>query len=187
MLSPPEGRWPPVYDAQGLADVIDGLAGASDFDTRFWDLRPRVQGEVFQGDLVQLDSAVPLLDEAGDPVVTDDCKFWLIIGNTCDFERPANDVPWTQIVPTVDLGTTVDRQHLDVFRRYQYSRRFYVPPWPSGDGHHRFADFTRPVTIHKAAFVGPAQVVGRMQQPAWVLLHSCLVRFLARDDGRYDV
>jgi hypothetical protein len=179
-----DGRWPPVYDAEGLAKVIIELAGSPDFGARFWDLGARTHGDVFQGDIVGLDSEVPLLDESGQPVVTDACSYWLVIGNTCDFDRPVHDVPWTQIVPTVDLGSRVDAQHLSVFRHYKYSRHFYVPAWPQGDGKHRFADFTRPVTIHKAAFKGPAKIVARMQQPAWVLLHSCLVRFLARDDGR---
>jgi hypothetical protein len=186
MIVAAEGRWPPVYDAHGLAEVIADLATAPDFEARFWDLRSRRAAEVFQGDLVELDSAVPLPDEGGAPVVTDDCRHWLVIGNTCDFDRPAQEVPWTQIVPTVDLGASMDAQNVAVFRRYQYSRRFYVPPWPDGDRNHRFADFTRPVTVHKAVFYGPARVVARMQQPAWVLLHSCLIRFFARDDGRHE-
>jgi hypothetical protein len=184
MVVATEGRWPPVYDADGLAKVITDLAGSADFNARFWELRARMVGEVFHGDVVELDSSVPLLDETGQPVVTDECRHWLVIGNTCDFDRPIQEVPWTQIVPTVDLGASMDAQHVAVFRQYQYTRRFYVPPWPRGDGNHRFADFTRPVPIHKAAFKGPAQIVARMQQPAWVLLHSCLIRFLARDDGR---
>lgn len=185
MLVAPEGRWPPVYDADGLADVISDLAGADDFDARFWDLRPAADGEVFQGDVVRLDSAVPVLDEEGAPVATDDCEFWLVIGNTCDFDRRVQDVPWTQLVPTVDVSATADASRLRTLRQYQYFRQFYLPPWPGGDAGHRLADFTRPVAVHKAVFEGPAQVCSRMQYPAWVLLHSCMIRFLARDDGRH--
>lgn len=186
MLHSPEGRWPPVYDADGLARVIDDLAGAPDFDARFWELRPWSASEVCQGDVVELDSAVPLIDENGEPAATNDCLHWLVVGNTCDFARPVESVPWTLIVPTVDIGEGVDARALSTFRGYRYSRRFYVPPWPRGDRCHRFGDFTRTVALHKTAFAGPARPVARMQLAAWVLLHSCLIRFLARDDGRHD-
>ena len=49
----PDGRWPPVYDAQQLADIIGDLAGADDFDARFWDLRRVLDGEVFQSRAVR--------------------------------------------------------------------------------------------------------------------------------------
>ena len=42
------------------------------------------------------------------------------------------------------------------------------------------------MTVHKSVFPEHARVVARMQYAAWVLLHSCLVRFLARDDGRHE-
>jgi hypothetical protein len=43
------------------------------------------------------------------------------------------------------------------------------------------------VTIEKAAFRDDcARVVARLQFPAWALLHACIVRYLARDDGRFE-
>src|SRR5690349_3556114 len=87
MIMAPEGRWPPVYDAEDLAACIDELVRAEDFDARFWDLRPIDPGDVFQGDVIALQTAVPLLDEQGQPVATDECAFWLVTGNTCDFAR----------------------------------------------------------------------------------------------------
>ncbi len=182
MIVSPEGRWPPVYDEDDLKAQIRRLTGG-DFDATFWDLRA-VPG-VYQGDVVSLRSAVPVLDEEGVPVVTDECDLWLVIGNTCDFARTLEEVTWSQLVPLVDVA---DASPTDVaiFRAYTTSRRFYVPPWPGGDRVHRLADFTRPVTIHKRAFEGAARVIARMQLPAWVLLHSCLIRFLARGDGRND-
>jgi hypothetical protein len=43
------------------------------------------------------------------------------------------------------------------------------------------------VPLHRAALRGDdTHVVARMSRLGWVLLHSCLVRFLARDDGRFD-
>lgn len=181
----PEGRWPPIYDADGLAAVIRELAKADDFEARFWFLSFDAS-EVCQGDVIYLPSAVPLLDERGEPVATDECEHWLAIGNSCDFDRKVEDEPFTQIVPLVDFGPEVERGAQADFRSYRYARRFYVPPWPGGEGHHRLADFMRPAAIHKEAFPETAISVARMQYPAWVLLHSCLVRFLCRDDGRFD-
>jgi hypothetical protein len=185
MWTPPEGRWPPVYDADGLADVIRDLAGAPDND-RFWLLGRFPPREVFQGDAVRLPSSIPVIAPDGEPVATDDCEHWLVIGNTCDFVREVREVPWTQVIPLISIGTVSDRIQIGEHKAYKHSRQFYVPPWPGGDGEHRFADFTRPVTLHKDAFAAAAHVVARMQYPAWVLLHSCLVRFLARDDGRHE-
>ncbi len=185
MRAPEEGRWPPVYDAEDLAEEIRELAAAEDFDARFWTLRA-IDGTPCQGDVVQLAAEVPLLDETGGPWAADDgIEHWLLIGNTCDFVRDLDKVPYTQLAPIVDVGKASLNEVRD-FRSYLHSRRFYLPPWPSGDEHHRFADFTRPVTIDKRAFGSHARVVARMDHAAWVLLHSCLIRFLARDDGRFD-
>ena len=182
MIVSPEGRWPPVYDEDDLRAQIRRLT-SGDFEATFWDLRePR---GVCQGDVVNLRSAVPVLDEEGAAVVTDDCDLWLVIGNTCDFERTIADVRWSQLVPLVDVPNASGTE-IGMFRAYTTSRHFYVPPLPGGDQVHRLADFTRPVTIHKGAFDGAARVVAHMQFPAWVLLHSCLIRFLARGDGRNE-
>jgi hypothetical protein len=51
------------------------------------------------------------------------------------------------------------------------------------------ADLLMPVAIDKRAFAEPerpATVQARLSRAAWILLNACLVRFLARDDGRYD-
>lgn len=183
MITTPEGRWPPIYDAEGLDSAIRALITSVDFDSRFWDLRELT--DVCQGDVVELASTVPLIDELGEAVATDDCDRWLVIGNTCDFARDLKDCAWTQLVPLVTLGVDAESR-LKQLRAYNYSRAFYVPPWPQGDRLHRLADFTRPVAAHKGVFNGVAKVIARMQYPAWVLLHSCLIRFIARDDGRFD-
>lgn len=185
MIVPPEGRWPPIYDADGLAVVIRELARSEEFDARFWDLRPIES--VCQGDVVRLTAPVPYLDEAGEAHATDeDYEHWLVIGNTCDFERDVGDFKWTQLVPLIDLGTGLSAGDVAHLRSYQAARKFYVPPWSSVAPRHHVADLTRPVTIHKEAFQSHAAVVARVQFAAWVLLHSCLVRFLCRDDGRFD-
>lgn len=138
--------------------------------------------------MVELSAPVPLIADDGQPVVTDQTAHWLVIGNTCDFDRPIDEVSWTQIVPLIDLGTGADlgTNKLSQLKQYDAFRGFYVPPWPGGDDHHRLADFLRPVALHRGAFGAHAKSVARMQPYSWVLLHSCLIRFLARDDGRHD-
>ena len=70
---------------------------------------------------------------------------------------------------------------------YRLSRAFYVPDWRGTRPEPVLAaDFLRPVALHKGAIGNQATVVGRVSQLGWMLLHACLVRFLARDDGRFD-
>jgi len=91
-------RWPPVYDAEDLASTISRL-GKVTGDMGLYG--PTTTGPEFcQGDIVSLQSGLPVLDADGEPVVLDpDFEHWLVIGNTCDFSRESADVPWTQLVP----------------------------------------------------------------------------------------
>ncbi|HBQ09656.1 MAG TPA: hypothetical protein DEF51_00195 [Myxococcales bacterium] len=185
MIITPEGRWPPVYDAEDLARTIRELVRAEDMEARFWSLRS-LDDDACQGDVIRLEAPLPHLDEEGAAVATEnDFQYWLVIGNTCDFARALDDVRWTQVVPLVDLGEDVDEGALANLRSYQAAKKFYLPPWPRGASHHT-ADLLRPATLDKRALEKAARVVARLDYPAWVLLHSCLVRFLCRDDGRYD-
>lgn len=187
MIDPTRERWPPVYDADDLQRVIIELATERIFDSFYWPVRD--DPVVCQGDVVELTAEVPYIDASGVAVASAEALRWLVIGNTCDFARAEADVAWTQLVPLVDigLGQDVTPSDMGALRRYRYSRRFYVPPWPElGEDRHHFADFLRPVAAEKGAFGRAAKVVSRMSFKAWVLLHSCLVRFLARDDGRFD-
>ena len=179
----PQGRWPPVYSAEDLAREIASLTSAKDFDARFWLLSLVHPEGVYQGDIVHLPAELPLIDRDGQIAENGAHDYWIVLGNTCDFVR---DVRWTQISPLVSIGDAGPAHEVREHRAYKHSRKFYLPPWPNGDREHRFADFTRPVTLEKAAFGNSAKVIARMQYAAWVLLHSCLIRFLARDDGRHD-
>lgn len=182
-------RWPPVYDEDGLRQVIADLSAGSLFDEFFWPVTD--EPAVCQGDIVALTADIPCIDAGGETVATDQAGRWMVIGNTCDFARLSTeaDVPWTQLVPLIDLGgdADFDGPELAALRRYRYSRRFYVPPWPAlEEVRHHCADFLRPVAAEKGVFGTHARVVARLSFRAWVLLHSCLVRFLARGDGRFD-
>ena len=183
------GRWPAIHDSKSLRAGIDEILNSADFDARFYDLQSHADPAVCQGDVVELVAPAPLLDEDGQPIATDVVfAHWLVIGNTCDFDRGAEAVPTTQIVPLVKIAPELSPAEVKELRQYKYSRRFYVPAWPGcPDRGHRLADFVHPVAIDRRAFREDcARVVARMQFPAWALFHACIVRFLARDDGRLD-
>ncbi len=181
-------RWPPVYSAEDLLTQITDVISDKSLFSKFYEpdiLRP----EKCQGDIVELDSEALFLDEENSPVVSlEKYSHWLIIGNTCDLYRDLNLAKWSQIVPVYNLGKTeeIATDELVKLQAYSQSRVFYLPPWESGQiGNHFVADFLRPVTIHKTGLM-KSKTVGRVNKFTWILLHSCLIRFLARDDGRYD-
>ena len=141
---------------------------------------------VCQGDIVKLRASLPLLDAEGQPTYYEHEEFehWLVVSNTCDHER----VDTVQLSPLLTLPPETSPEELATLRRYAYAKRFYVPPWPGDiETSHRIADFTRLTMLEKAAFgSGTAEVVARLDFPGWAILHTCLVMYLARDDGRYD-
>ena len=180
-------RWPPVYDADELATTIQDLVTSGKLNACFFRSQASLEG-ICQGDVIELHAGVPLLAEDGQPAVHDDVRYWMVIGNTCDFYRPLEEVAWSQLVPLVDLGSDRDLSdgELATLRGYRYTRRFYVPPWSDAvKGRHHVADFLRPVAVHKKALTDTTVMAG-LDLYAWLLFHSCLVRFLARDDGRFD-
>jgi len=190
-------RWPPVYDFDSLIREIRRLTTHADIATEFYEWRrdrsTEVPADVCQGDVVWLPSDVPVILEDGLPSAMEHPdEAWLVVGNTCDFSRSLEEAQWTQLVPVMSIGTVsdIDGAGLAALRQYTQSRRFFVPPWSSRvDGQVYVADFLRPVGVDKRALQGvsPAGAVqARMSRAAWILLNACLVRFLARDDGRYD-
>lgn len=187
-----DGRWPPVYDADDLVDQIKDLTSRDDFEVRFYEWRrDRATvglDDVCQGDVVELASDVPVIGDDGVPgLISNNTGMWMVLGNTCDFYRDLDDCRWTQIAPLVDLGgPEPDPALRDALRRYSQFRRFYVPPWSDSAEHsYHVVELPLMVSIDKRAFAEAARVQARLSRPAWVLLNACLVRFLARDDGRY--
>lgn len=182
-----EGRWAPVYDADDLKEEIRRLAERHDVASVFYDHRR--QSYPCQGDIVELSSGIPLLNKTGEPRVgVNPTNHWLLIGNTCDLSRELDDSAWTQLVPIVDVLTESRPKSESDLRKYRTVRTFFLPPWKEEE-HERLyvADLTRPVQIRKEAFeAGHAKVQATMQRAPWILLNACLVRFLARDDGRFE-
>jgi hypothetical protein len=186
--SPPPAkveRWPPVYDAEQLARQIEELAGRGDLHKAVYDVDLARGGPVCQGDVVSLDTDLPVVDELGRAATRGDFRYWLVIGNTCDFHR--SDVLWSQVVPVVLVPPSeMMGPKFEGVRTYGGSRTFHLPPWLGSDGSHGVANLLTPVAIDKRCLGEVAKVEARLSEIGWVLLHSCLVRFLARDDGRFD-
>lgn len=182
-------RWPPTYDAEQLAQQIRELAGSPDIARGFYDNASGAHRvdlpEFCQGDIVHLDCKIPLIGPDGGPVAMDANAVWMVIGNTCDLARTSESVPFTQVVPAIDVGSqSAPPRELSALRRYSQYRSFYLPPWRGSDRHY-VANFLQPVPLHKGA-LPKVRRLARLTVRSWVLLHSCLVRFLARDDGRHD-
>ena len=53
------GRWPPIYDAEDLANTITLMAGRADLESVFFD-SPAKGGAYCQGDVLQLASGAPV-------------------------------------------------------------------------------------------------------------------------------
>ena len=176
--------WPPVYDEATLKDTIrrvsEGLPKQF-YVTTFDDPEP------CQGDVLELEAMVPVLDADGDPAAVDNARHWLVVANSCDVSRTGDTdsvlyVPIVPLFPVTQLGFTAELEQSA--RAYRLSRMFYVPSWDDQIGHH-VADFTRFVSIHRIALKQRAQIRARMRLDSWVLLNACLVRLLCREDKRH--
>lgn len=182
-------RWPTVYDAAELVAQIKALSEKGALFDSFYSAEP-ANVQWCQGDVVSdLPLEIPVLNATGVAVIENlHLSGWLLLSNTCDLDRPLTLVEWAQAVPIFDLGgdDDISISELEALRRYQLARRFYVPDWDDASPRsHYMADLTMPATISREALRG-ARRLARLSTTGWILLHSCLVRFLARDDGRMD-
>jgi hypothetical protein len=184
MVAP--SRWPPVYDADQLQRLIRDLVATNDLATLLYASSTSEGGRICQGDVVRMPCELPFIDDDGQPSATEvQSEFWLVIGNTCDFDRDVAKNSWTQVVPIDDRTPTAEQ--LDGFVKYKPSRAFYLPAWDNAlCDKHFTADLSTPAAARKTALLEHGNVVARLSRQGWVLLHSCLVRFLCRDDGRFD-
>ncbi|MCB9587999.1 MAG: hypothetical protein H6718_21515 [Polyangiaceae bacterium] len=185
-------RWPGVYGEEELRLHIKELSQREFLEESFYEWRSaanlRSPNDLCQGDVVRIESDVPLIDAEGDPsLVERETDFWMVLGNSCDFDRELDDVEFTQIVPVEAWGSEIEATLLSSFRGFTQYRRFYLPDWRlAGNLEYFSADLTNPVTLHKAAFPEHVHLEARLSRAAWTLLNACLVRFVARSDGRND-
>lgn len=184
------GIWPPVYDFEQLGQQINALIDDGSIFSQFYELHNK--DHLCQGDVVALKSNPIFIDEDGEiALIEEEYPYWLILGNTCDLARENNSsgvigLPHlTHITPLIPLEEDVPPPILSDFRHYKYFKRMYLPPWERSLNHH-YVDFTIINSVEKNFLVKKGTVEARMNFNSWILFHSCIVRYLARDDGRND-
>ena len=180
------GTWPPVYDYAGLEATITQLRTgvAEGFFEWFYAAPVEGQPPLCQGDLIVLDSALVFLDGEGQPTAGDRQDLWAVLGNSCDLDRDPSEIRWTQLLPAFRVSDD-DTERLPDLRSYRGLRVFYFPPERQADGLGYLSDFTRPVTVDRQCLCGTSPEK-RLSYKGWLLFHACLVRYLARQDGRND-
>lgn len=176
-------RWPPVYSQEQLTESINSFVTHKSFED-FWVFFADGTSPKFQGDVFTLPLEFAFLSH--DKVLRERARpeFWMIIGNTCDIHREVKDVPYTQICPVNALPDDVPASILGSLKSYSASRIFYLPPWEVG-GKSYTMDFNRIISFRKESLDAITRVCG-LSNKSWALFNACVVRYLARDDGRND-
>lgn len=181
-----EKRWPPTYDLEDLLTQINEISqlnGISySFYTKSCDL------DFCQGDVIFLESDFPLINEDGDvALIENSLNLWVFVGNTCDFTRPLDNVKFTHICPLTKLPDATPEELLGTLHTYSTYKKFFLPDWDSSNtSKGYYIDFSKMCSIAKDGITKNAKLKARMGRHSWLLFHSCLVRYLARDDGRND-
>ena len=186
------GRWPPVYDSDDLAGVIKKLIRNGDILKQFYRIpTDQTADEFYQGDVVKYTGSPCYIDESGDiSVFEQQFEYWAIIGNTCDLSRTMieakhTDCPHlTHVTPLIPLDKNTPAQIYDNLKNFKLFKRMIFPAW-NGEQEY-FINFTIISSIEKKCLVNNASVVARLMRNSWFLFHACLVRYLARDDGRNE-
>lgn len=185
------GRWPPVYDFEELAEQIKALINDG---TIFYDFfNPNINNsELYQGDIVLLQNDPVYIDKDGDiSVINENFKYWVILGNTCDLSRDLtpnaiSTLPHlTHVSPLNPVPKDIPPDILNNLKKYKLYKRVFIPRWGEEENDY-FIDLTIINSIEKQCLIDQSDIKARLTFKTWILLHSCLVRYLARDDGRND-
>ncbi|MEA1988715.1 MAG: hypothetical protein U9N57_05860 [Pseudomonadota bacterium] len=177
-------RFPVVYDFDDLKNQIRELV-KSGLECNFFESYPK-SDEIYQGDVIELDASWPFIDENGDIAILDEessSNLWVVLGNTCDITRC--DLPYTNIIPLSVIEDDVDSGVLTDLKAFQNFKKIYFPDAISGSKGFMI-DFTKICTIDKNFLIKSSEKKSQLTHESWVLFHSCIVRYFARDDGRND-
>ncbi len=185
------GRWPPIYDFKELGQQIKELINDGSIFHHFF--VPDVNGaEFFQGDIISLKSAPVYIDSDGDVAIIDEeFPYWVILGNTCDLARflshdNTSKIPHlTHISPLIPVPHDIPDDILNNLKKYKLYKRIFIPRW-GNENNDFYIDLTIINSIEKQCLIDHSSIKARLNFKTWLLLHSCLVRYLARDDGRHD-
>lgn len=185
-------RWSPLaYDADDLKGAIEAASKAlkdllhtGPSPSLFYTADTRLP-KLCQGDVLYGEAKIPYINGFGKAAtVPNISNYWLVTGNTCDYSR--EEVAFTQICPVIDLHNHGIASKISSIVNYETSRTFYLPNWGQVTPQNAAADLTMSVAIKKEAIEKCFSRHASMTRSAWTLLNCCLVRFLARDDGRFD-
>jgi hypothetical protein len=172
-------RWPVIYDSAQLLEQINELKSKSEL---FYQKDELVQDFLCQGDVIYLEKDFLYYDKDGSPALIEGCNYWVVLGNTCDIQRSIEDVPLTQIIPLIEL-VSVEAKVLSDLKSFQSFKKFY---YQQINKKHYIVDFTEVCTINKDFLVNNSIKKKELSYIGWILFHCCIVRYLARDDGRKD-
>ncbi|WP_310600578.1 hypothetical protein [Desulfobulbus sp.] len=181
-----DGRWPPIYDFDGLGEEIKGLVSSKEIFNFFFFER-NLEPILCQGDILKFAGQFPFVDELGNiKLLEEEYDYWMILGNTCDLQRDISSPHYSHITPIIPLTTDTPGQIISKLQSYSTYKKFYIPSWGGGMAQGFYIDFTLICSIDKKCLSTFTELVARLTMKSWLLLHSCLVRYLARDDGRHD-
>ncbi len=186
-----ERRWPPIYDEIQLENQIKELATRDAIEKWFFAPDTDAVTGWCQGDLLVFDALLPELNDQLRPFAKERHSLWVLLSNTCDLDRKIEDNPWAIVAPIMALGipTEIPKDKKQSLEHFKTVRQMYWPHWPSIESTQSpflwCLDWTRVCNLDRRAL----NLVKRRSQLStygWVLFHCALVRFLARDDGRFD-
>ncbi len=180
-------RWPTIYDFEQLQSQIKEVV-KSNYIRGFYSLTPKTQ-ELYQGDIIYIDKKFLYINGDGEYNAENYTNYWIVLGNTCDISRNIDDVPFTNIIPIIEFEDSVPINILDGIKNFQNYKSMYIPPFIQEDEKNYFIDFTKILTISKEYFLNKEIKLIKKKEltySSWILFHACLVRYLARDDGRND-
>jgi hypothetical protein len=187
-MNAPE-KWPPVYDFETLAGQIKELVSNYRIFDVFFQNDIVVNAPLCQGDIVHFKSPFPIIDAEGDiSTIDEEFSNWIIIGNTCDLTREIQDIEFSHLSPLIELRQDEPESILIGLKAYSSYKKFYIPSWNEKTHPGYFLDFTHMCSTHKSCLFNAnlVNLSARMGRLSWLLFHSCIVRYLARDDGRHE-
>ncbi len=185
-IADPICRWPPVYDFESLGKEISRLVANSAIFDIFFHTR-NLESSLCQGDILKYPGLFPFIDANGDiQVMEEEYDFWAILGNTCDLARELTTPHLSHITPLVPLDLDTPGEVINGLRSYDSYKKFFIPTWDEAIAPGFVVDFTYICSVDKKSLLNHAETVARLTFKSWLLFHSCLVRYLARNDGRHD-
>jgi hypothetical protein len=185
-IADPKCRWPPVYDFESLGEEINTLVSTNEIFDIFFHIRNLDSG-LYQGDILKYPGLFPFIDNNGNiQVIEENYDYWMILGNTCDLDRELPSPHLSHIIPLMPLDDNIPTSIIRDLRTYNSYKKFFVPMWGESSRKGFVIDFTRSCSVEKECLLNHTETVARLTFKSWLLLHSCLVRYLARNDGRHD-